>query len=217
LLADLSPYKRIWPLLLRALVRQQAPLRRDVRIALRAAFAAEKIRHVRVWRQLERCVLRLSAGGVATRIQGAAALAATVYPEPALRHVHAVRLGVSDLERALHELPKQRFVPRGDVLPGAGDVVALEGPDRQPLSVVLDENATEMPSPGEPLALQPARQALARVWEETLAPGANPLVWAFDVFFVTRLGRVSGSTASDRLVDEAIEVLEIVLDRTSPN
>jgi hypothetical protein len=215
-LEHLSPYKRIWPLIFRSLARNGTSTRDDVRIVLMAALASERFRHVRVWRQLLSCVARLSAAGVASAVQGGAALACSVYPEPGLRHVHAVRLGVSDVERALLALSKERFLPRTETNPEAGEAIPLEGPNRQPLSISFDDNAREMPPRGSPLALQPAVDALSCAWEETLAPRAQPLLWAFDVFFVTGLRRPSRSatrsTKSDRLLNDAIAVLEKILE-----
>jgi hypothetical protein len=208
-LDHLSPYKRIWPLILRASLRNEIPVPAEVRIALKAAFAAEKIRHIRVWRRLESGVARLSGAGVASVVQGGAALAAAVYPEPGLRHVHAVRLGVSDIERALHELSKEEFLPRGETNP-PGDAILLMGPDRQSLSLALDADAGETPPRGAPLALQPTERALSSAWEETLAAKAPRLVWAFDVFFATGLQRPR-SAKNDPLLHGAIELLGKIL------
>jgi len=214
-LEHLSPYKRIWPLILRSLARNGTPIDLEIRIVLKAALASEKLRHLRVWRRLRSCVERLSAAGVASIVQGGAALADTVYPGPGLRHVHGVRLGVSDVERALVELSKQGFLPRTGTNPTPSDSIALEGPDRQTLSLAFDRNARETPRRGSPLALQRPFDALASAWEETLAPRAPPLVWAFDVFFATELVRrapsINRPAETDRLLNDAIGVLEEIL------
>lgn len=202
-LATLAPYKRIWPLILRAIGANGWIVPRRVRTALRAAYVSEKIRHAHLWRVLERCVAELSLAGVPSVVEAGAALAVTVYPEPALRHTHAMQLGVVALRDATHALSPLGLRAVEHASTGIPGSVCLEGPNRE--LIVLRSSTPESPRPplpGSPLAIQSPREALASAWDETLGPGAPPLVWAFDVAFATRLGDPE-RTSSDRLVEEA--------------
>lgn len=208
----LTPYKRSWPLVLWSARRSRLPIPRPVSTALKAAYVAEKLRHEFMWSALEGCAAALRTAGISSVALGGAALAATVYPEPALRHVHAIRLGVSDVEGAGRVLGDCGF--RRVHGARGGSTVCLVGKRGEALVLAAEPTGfVGVSMPSSQIRVSCALDALTSAWEETLAADAYPMVWAFDVFFVARSEgwTLESSKPMERvrrpLLDEAMRLL----------
>jgi hypothetical protein len=219
LVEALSRYKRTWPLVLWSARRNGLPVSRPLLTVLRAAYVSEKVRYGFLWRELEACISDLSKAGISSVALGGVPLASTVYPEPWLRHVHDVRLGVSDVAGAGLVLSARGFHRANDAPLRAKSAVALEGKRGESLLLVLaDTRPVGTHLPGSHVTMQRPLDALMAAWEETLAADAYPLVWATDVFFVTRseplplAGSQPMQRVSHPLLDEAAHILAQVLD-----
>ena len=114
--------KELAPLLLIALQRNGVVADEAVLTYLRIAYLREELR-TRTFRHILRDVLlTLAAGGVPHIVLKGAALADTVYEDPALRHCHDINILLQEADacRAASLLPSLGFTPPG------------EGPDPRP-------------------------------------------------------------------------------------
>jgi hypothetical protein len=110
---DRGGIKTLAPLLHRALQRNMVDADEALLTSLRAASLREELRN-RSYRRIVQSVLSaLSTGGIPHIVVEEAALADTVYDDPALRHCHRIDLLVSDGEmlRAAGLLPSAGFAP----------------------------------------------------------------------------------------------------------
>ena len=210
-LEALSPYKRVWPLILWAARRNRLHVPRSVLIALRAAYASEKIRHTYLRHILEACISRLSAAGVTPIVRGGVALALTVYPEAPLRHTHAIRLGVADVDGASTALSDLGFCSEEDAMSRTGRTVRLTGQAREALVLEPNVCGSTVCLSASQIVVQSPLDALAAAWDEIIGAGAYPLVWTFDVFFVAGVDRHNGRRSNDVLLAQAVRTLARVL------
>lgn len=89
---DGGPGKRLLPLLYYALRRNNAVIEPDVLAVLKNGYVREQLRYEDYRRILAEQLGTLASGGVRAIVLKGAALAETVYPEPALRHSHDIDL-----------------------------------------------------------------------------------------------------------------------------
>ena len=111
----------LFPLLSTALRHNKVSIKHRVFAGLRAAYLAEEIRNKTYWSVFRDVLSRLAQHNLPTIVLRGAALAQTVYPDPAMRHCHDVDLLLrpQDLSQAQNLLLSAGFVKsRGDPLHG---------------------------------------------------------------------------------------------------
>lgn len=97
---DRGRLKRLSPLLLRALRREETPADRELLTVLRTAHLREELR-ARAYRRILRSVLRaMGDREIPFLLLGGAVLGETVYPEPLYRHSHDIDLLIRPGDRA---------------------------------------------------------------------------------------------------------------------
>jgi len=110
---DRNAIKGLLPLLYYALRPNQAVVEPEIAPILKHAYVREKLRYEHYRQILGDTLAALEDGGVPTIVLGGAALAETVYPEPALRHSHEIELFVEphNLARAESLMLTRGFRP----------------------------------------------------------------------------------------------------------
>lgn len=113
-----SSVKGLLPLLSSSLRRNEAVLEPGIVPLLNNAYLREQLRYEHYRKILAGALATLAGGGVSAIVLKGAALAETVYPEPAVRHCHDIDLWVEprDLSVAMNLLVSSGFQP----LPGGG-------------------------------------------------------------------------------------------------
>src|SRR5262249_24307692 len=150
---------------------------------------SEKIRHTYLRHILEACISRLTAAGVTSIVRGGAALALTVYPEASLRHTHAIRLGVADVDGATTALSDLGLRREDDAMSVTGQTVCLRGQAREASVLEPDVCGSTVHLSAAQIVVQSPLDALAAAWDEIIGAGAYPLVWTFDIFFAAGVDR----------------------------
>jgi hypothetical protein len=124
---DRRGVKALAPLLYAALRRNGVPVDGSLLTSLRTASLREELRS-RSYRHILQDVLSaLIAGDIPHIVVTDAALAETVYDDPALRHCHSIDLLLhdGDLRRAARPLPPVGFAPSAEAVDPDGDHLAL--------------------------------------------------------------------------------------------
>ncbi len=199
---DRGGIKTLAPLLDAALRRNRVNADEALLTSLRTASLREELRS-RSYRRIVRSVLSaLTTGGVPHVVVEEAALADTVYDDPALRHCHTIDLLVSDGEmlRAAGLLPSAGFAPsagRGDPAP---DHLAFRHASGLPLELHRRLSRNRYYTvPLQELWARSQTAAIAGLSTRVLSPADNllhvcilastsssrePLVWVSDAWHV---------------------------------
>jgi hypothetical protein len=199
---ELADVRRLAPLLLEGLRREQAPVEKPLLTVLRMAHHREELRS-REYRHICHSVLGyLAEAGIPLIVLRGAALGETAYGNPVLRHSHDLNLLVSQADQGR---AATALVTRG-VMPDPGgpapDAVTLQHQSLLPILIhtrlfrvsyfhlawaelwgrsiagVVADRSVRLLSPEDTL-LHTCAQATQR-------PGRLPLVWACDAFLILR-------------------------------
>jgi hypothetical protein len=194
--------RRLAPLLLEGLRREQDPIEKPLLTVLRMAYHREELRS-KEYRHIARTVLDyLAEAGIPLIVFRGAALGETVYGNPVLRHSHDLNLLLppADQEKAVRVLVARGFMPVGGA--PAPDAVTLQHRSLLPILVhnqlfrvsychlswtELWERSIDGVVADRPVRLlSPEDTLLHTCSQATLRPGRLPLVWACDALLILR-------------------------------
>jgi hypothetical protein len=223
--ADLLPprWNCLFPLLAEAMHRFALPIEPGVRSRLRAALLSEEARCQAYVAIAGPALTALAEGGIEVIVLKGAALAATVYPRPQLRHTHDVDLLVEQAQRGDARACLQRRGWRLTRSTSASATDTLTHASGLPLCLhtrlirgsLLPENFNAFRDRAQPcaiagnaaLTLSPADTLLHVLGQAVTSGSTSSLRWACDAFFcVTRGPEVDWKVFNEELTKTQLAI-----------